>query len=129
MMTAKPSSGGKQSAEKKRKTTAEANAAKGKTSTHTTTTTNNNKRLKSTDGTKGRIVVLNGFGQEINEVEPKRDARGNLVFKDFPKFRPSLSPKQVIHAGHSWRIVIFISSVLDMVLCSSMRTVYGAVVF
>ena len=30
---------------------------------------------------------------------PKRSARGDLVFDDFPTFRPSLSPDQVIRAG------------------------------
>jgi len=30
---------------------------------------------------------------------PKRNARGELVFDDFPNFRPTLSPDQVIRAG------------------------------
>ena len=63
-----------------------------------------NKKVKTGDKkergvTESRKFVLNGFGEKINEVEPKRDARGNLIFKDFPKFRPSLTPKQVIQAG------------------------------
>ena len=29
----------------------------------------------------------------------KRDSRDRLVFPDFPEFRPTLTPKQVIQAG------------------------------
>ncbi|CAN0070358.1 unnamed protein product, partial [Ectocarpus sp. 13 AM-2016] len=30
---------------------------------------------------------------------PKRNQKGELVFPDFPKFRPNLSPKQVLRMG------------------------------
>ena len=35
----------------------------------------------------------------LEKGKDKRDARGRLVFKDFPKFRPTLRPKDVIQAG------------------------------
>ncbi len=35
----------------------------------------------------------------LEKGKDKRDSRGRLVFKDFPKFRPTLRPKDVIQAG------------------------------
>ena len=35
----------------------------------------------------------------LEKGKDKRDSRGRLVFEDFPKFRPTLRPKDVIQAG------------------------------
>ena len=35
----------------------------------------------------------------LEKGKDKRDARGRLVFKDCPSFRPTLTPKHVIQAG------------------------------
>ena len=35
----------------------------------------------------------------LEKGKDKRDSRGRLVFKDFPHFRPTLRPQDVIQAG------------------------------
>ena len=35
----------------------------------------------------------------LEKGKDKRDSRGRLIFKDFPNFRPTLRPKDVIQAG------------------------------
>ena len=36
---------------------------------------------------------------QLEKGKDKRDSRGRLVFKDFPAFKPTLRPKDVIQAG------------------------------
>ena len=48
----------------------------------------------------GGHETKNGYGQSISmPPAPKRDSRGGLVFEDFPLFRPTLTPEQVIRMG------------------------------
>ena len=49
-------------------------------------------RPKASKGGKLRPALL-------EKGKDKRDTRGRLVFKDFPKFRPTLRPRDVIQAG------------------------------
>eukprot|EP00903_Cladosiphon_okamuranus_P010370 g9811.t1 len=61
------------------------------------------KATKSTDG-KGSSVTASpsgggGVAASGTAERPKRNKLGQLVFPDFPKFRPNLSPKQVIRMG------------------------------
>eukprot|EP00752_Nemacystus_decipiens_P010331 g9203.t1 len=62
------------------------------------------KMTKTTDG-KGSSNVTSpscggGAAAAAGTAErPKRNKAGQLVFPDFPKFRPNLSPKQIIRMG------------------------------
>ena len=58
----------------------------------------------------GQKVKKNKFvnSDDWDDVEydqtliPKRNSSGELVFKDYPKFRPNLTPKEVIQKGTKW---------------------------
>jgi hypothetical protein len=48
-------------------------------------------------------AIINKYGEiEIYNTRmkpPKRDGHGDLIFEDYPNFRPNLTPQQVLQAG------------------------------
>ena len=98
---------------KKKAAPARAGAASAKRPEIKKTTTNNKSESSSANSSHSASRALDlPEGKDV----PKRDARNGLVFKDFPQFRPRLTPSQMIRSGVSFVSFRFVwLSRLDMV--------------
>lgn len=57
------------------------------------------KRRKTATNNKSQETSEDETTSSTNSSVPKRDKHGKLVFADFPDFKPTMTPKEVLQAG------------------------------
>ena len=57
------------------------------------------KRRKTATNNKSKETSEDETTSSTNTSVPKRDKHGKLVFADFPDFKPTMTPKEVLQAG------------------------------
>lgn len=57
------------------------------------------KRRKTATNNKSKETSEDETTSSTNSSVPKRDKHGKLVFADFPDFKPTMTPKEVLQAG------------------------------
>ena len=56
-------------------------------------------KTKGTRLSLGKPSTSSAETSSVENVNPKRDKQGKLIFADFPDFKPNLTPKEVLQAG------------------------------